>query len=284
MTDSIDGSGNYRGTYPDPYASERTQTTKTTGQTLNMLMGDKQEVSVNDFLNLMVAQIKNQDFMNPMEDMDFVTQMAQFATMQQMQELASYSKSNYVSSLLGKTVTASKFTVSGDTNTQKGPIQKISLVNDEYTVTVNGENYSLAQIMEIHSGDSNLLFDASNMEIETETLTKNWVELKWPVPTTDEEVADTLTYSVYYSTKKLGSTPEEIAANGTLSGRANRKHLTGEIISGLLEGTDYYISVVVSDTAGNKSVYKPLMIQTEGVAEKTETGDTQDTADKAGEA
>ena len=79
-----------------------------------MVMSGEQTVSVNDFLNLMVMQIRNQDFLNPMEDMDFVTQLAQFATMQQMQELASYSKSNYVSSLIGQ---FSSFPLSGQAQT-----------------------------------------------------------------------------------------------------------------------------------------------------------------------
>ena len=46
------------------------------------------QVSIDDFLVLMVEQLKNQDFMNPVDDTQYVTQLAQFTTMQQMQELA----------------------------------------------------------------------------------------------------------------------------------------------------------------------------------------------------
>ena len=35
------------------------------------------------FLTLLVAQLKNQDFMNPVDDTQYVTQLAQISTMQQ---------------------------------------------------------------------------------------------------------------------------------------------------------------------------------------------------------
>ncbi|EOC99708.1 flagellar hook assembly protein FlgD [Caldisalinibacter kiritimatiensis] len=39
------------------------------------------------FLNLLVSQLKNQDPLNPMEDKEFIAQMAQFTTLEQIQEL-----------------------------------------------------------------------------------------------------------------------------------------------------------------------------------------------------
>lgn len=263
MADDI--SVNYRDTYTDPFASQR-KSTKTTNQTYDLVFTDKadQSVSVDDFLNLMVMQMTNQDFLNPMDDTQMVAQLAQFATMQQMQELAEYSKSNYVSSLLGKTVTASKFTVSGATETQTGPIQKISLVDNEYTLTVNGVNYSLSQIMEMRdSSDSELKFDASSFTVLQETVTDSWAEIRWPETTTDEELLKTLKYSVYYSTENNLNSVEDIEANGTLSGEANRVATTSDIVMGLEPNTTYYINVMITDASGNKTAYRPLVVRTE---------------------
>lgn len=39
------------------------------------------------FLNLLVAQLSNQDPLNPMEDKEFIAQMAQFSTLEQVQSL-----------------------------------------------------------------------------------------------------------------------------------------------------------------------------------------------------
>lgn len=39
------------------------------------------------FLNLLVTQLRNQDPLNPMEDKEFIAQMAQFSTLEQIQNL-----------------------------------------------------------------------------------------------------------------------------------------------------------------------------------------------------
>lgn len=109
----------------------------------------KNEVAVDDFLQLMIAQLKNQDFMNPMNDTEYVTQLAQFSTMQQMQELAYYSKANYVMGLVGKEVTTARMSM-GEMISEKGTVEKITLSNKEYVLYVNGKTYGLEQIMQIH--------------------------------------------------------------------------------------------------------------------------------------
>lgn len=110
----------------------------------------KTGVTADDFLSLMVAQLTNQDFMNPVDDTQYVTQLAQFTTMQQMQEMANYTKTSYVMSLVGKSVTAAKITNSGALQKETGPVEKISLTNNEFGIWVNGKKFSLEQIMEIN--------------------------------------------------------------------------------------------------------------------------------------
>lgn len=109
----------------------------------------EKQVSVDDFLQLMVKQLQNQDFMNPVDNTQYLSQLAQFATMQQMKDLAYYSKSNFMMSLVGKEVTAAKFSIGGNLEKITGKVEKISFFNDDYNIYVNGNPYTLSQIMEI---------------------------------------------------------------------------------------------------------------------------------------
>ncbi len=119
-------------------------------QVWDAVFTDKKELGVTaeDFLTLMVAQLTNQDFMNPVDDSQYVTQMAQITTMQQMTELANYSKTSYVMSLVGKNVTAAKITVSGELQKETGPVQSVSLNNNEFTIVVNKKKIGRASCRE----------------------------------------------------------------------------------------------------------------------------------------
>ena len=156
MVDGVGSSYSYRDQWANNLldtGASGTEETEKTGQDWNAVFTEKKDngVTVDDFLTLMVAQLKNQDFMNPVDDTQYVTQLAQFATMQQMQEMATYMKTNYVMSLVGKNVTAAKVSVSGELQKETGAVQKISLVNNEYAVYVNGKKFTLEQIMEVNA-------------------------------------------------------------------------------------------------------------------------------------
>ena len=106
--------------------TEGTDGTSGSNDVIDAVFGDASDkaVSMDDFLTLMVAQLKNQDFMNPVDDTQYVTQLAQISTMQQMEEMAYNAKSTYVTSLVGKTVTAAKFTVAGDLKKTEGIVNR----------------------------------------------------------------------------------------------------------------------------------------------------------------
>ena len=133
-------------------ANLQTAKTDSSGKYIDAVYDDASGlgVSVDDFLQLMISQLQNQDFMNPMEDTEYVTQLAQFASMQQMQELAYYSKANYVMSLVGKEVTAAKLSIGGNVEKVTGVVEKINLANNEYLVYIKDKSYNLNQIMQVH--------------------------------------------------------------------------------------------------------------------------------------
>lgn len=106
-------------------------------------------LGMDSFLKLMVTQLTNQDFMNPVDDSQFITQMAQFSTLQAMSEMSSNMKNNYVLSLVGQEVTCAKFNVSGNLVKETGIVQRVTLSDNEFALYVNDEKFTLSQIMEL---------------------------------------------------------------------------------------------------------------------------------------
>jgi flagellar basal-body rod modification protein FlgD len=66
-----------------------TTTSALTGTSTTKTAADNNVLGKDDFLKLMVAQMKNQDPMNPADDKDNIAQMAQFSSLEQITNLAS---------------------------------------------------------------------------------------------------------------------------------------------------------------------------------------------------
>ena len=95
-------------------------TTQYNGITVNTpFESENQSLTMADFLQLMIAEMKNQDFMGgdggsqSNSAANYITQMAQMSTIQQMEQLAYYSKTNYAMSLVGKQVTVATLGIGG---------------------------------------------------------------------------------------------------------------------------------------------------------------------------
>jgi len=70
-----------------------------------------QELGKDDFLQILITQLQNQDPTKPMEDREFIAQMAQFSSLEQMTnlsrqfaDLSAAIKSSLVTNFLGKEV------------------------------------------------------------------------------------------------------------------------------------------------------------------------------------
>ncbi|MGN1087076.1 MAG: flagellar hook assembly protein FlgD [Porcipelethomonas sp.] len=159
----------------DSVSSDRNYTSMlnggTTGKVYNAVFGDEDDsnLSVNDFFNLMITQLTNQDFMNPVDDTEYMSQMAQFATMQEMMDLCQYSKQNYVMSMLGKEVTIGKNMIGGSTGSVTGVVEKIALEDDEYKIYIDGKPYDLNKVTQISAGKDENSDNADNSEVNNET-------------------------------------------------------------------------------------------------------------------
>ena len=100
-----------------------------------------------DFLNLMVEQLKNQDFNNPQSDTEFIAQMAQFSALEAQQKNLLYAQGNYATSLLGKAVKVGNVTNEQVNVADQGIVTSVFKQGDDYYVLVNNEKYKLSQVV-----------------------------------------------------------------------------------------------------------------------------------------
>ncbi|MDD2294324.1 MAG: flagellar hook capping FlgD N-terminal domain-containing protein [Eubacteriales bacterium] len=114
------------------------------------------QLSMNDFLSLMVAQLSNQDMYNTVDDAQFMTQMAQFSMTQAMTDLskittAAYqiSTAAYSVNLIGKEATIIETNSEGATLFQKGTIEGVNLLRDSAEVIMNGRTYPITSVVSV---------------------------------------------------------------------------------------------------------------------------------------
>ena len=117
------------------------------------------DLGKDEFLKLLITELQHQDPTNPMQDREFISQMAQFSSLEQM---LNFNKSmgklieniSFQSSynLLGMNVeidSSKNLDSSGNIQRIQGIVESIIKDNNETLVKVNGENYPVSSIINI---------------------------------------------------------------------------------------------------------------------------------------
>jgi flagellar basal-body rod modification protein FlgD len=111
----------------------------------------KQTLDANDFLRLLTVQLQSQDPMKPMEDMQFISQMASFTSLEQMralsadfQDFTSGQRLVAAQNYLGRVVT-----VETDEGTINGEVIGVTVEKGTPMLTIGSQSYDLADVTSV---------------------------------------------------------------------------------------------------------------------------------------
>lgn len=104
-------------------------------------------VNSETFMKLLVAEMTNQNPLEPTSNTQFISQLATFSQMEYSRTSSTYAVANYASSLVGKTATASKMD-GKNLVTKTGIVESVTKnsSNNSYIVKIDGESFDLSKI------------------------------------------------------------------------------------------------------------------------------------------
>lgn len=134
--------GDVAGVNKEEYQYNPSTGTKTTSQ----------EVDKYTFLKLFMAQLQYQDPTSPQDTSEFLSQLAQYSTLEQLtsmnseiEQLRQSQQMSEAAALIGRQVTV----LTSDYKFVDGEVEKASMINGAAYVTIGGELYGLDDVTEV---------------------------------------------------------------------------------------------------------------------------------------
>jgi flagellar basal-body rod modification protein FlgD len=121
-----------------------TSSSSTTSSATNSSTLDKDA-----FLQLLVAQMKYQDPLEPTSNTEYISQYATFSELEQMQNMSSTMELSRAANLVGQTVVVDTTDSNGTSSTDMGVVDYITYENSKALVWINGSSYSLDDVVEV---------------------------------------------------------------------------------------------------------------------------------------
>lgn len=98
------------------------------------------------FLQLLVAQMKYQDPLEPTSNTEYISQLATFSELEEMQNMSGSMDLQRASGLVGKQVIMLTTTTSGAEQYVKGKVDYVAMENGKASLAINGSLYSIDEL------------------------------------------------------------------------------------------------------------------------------------------
>ena len=119
----------------------------------------KNETSKDTFLQLLVAEVQNQDPLQPTSNTEWVSQYATFSELEIMQGMGASFDLSRASGLVGKTVILNTTTQDGKVSTIQGKVDYVTYESGKAYLSVNGSSYSIDDLTNIVDTEYMTAFD-----------------------------------------------------------------------------------------------------------------------------
>lgn len=111
------------------------------------------ELGKEAFLQLLVTQMKYQDPLNPASDTEFVSQLATFSQLEQMQNLNASFTNTQAFTLIGQTVTVNVEDSGGKSTEVQGVVDFVTVKKGEAYLSMDGKVYPMKDLISVESED-----------------------------------------------------------------------------------------------------------------------------------
>ncbi len=135
-----------------PTVQDLKSATNTVTSTQTAAAGANSGLGKDDFLKLFVSQLQHQDPLSPMENTEFMSQMASFSTLEQVSKLAAANEQLAAQmsltgavGLLGRNVTYTDAAGAA----QSGTVERVSTSGGKSVLTVGGNAVDIASVNQV---------------------------------------------------------------------------------------------------------------------------------------
>lgn len=133
--------------------SERQQIT----QEIETTIRKNDQLDKNAFLMLLITQLQYQDPLNPLDDKEFIAQMAQFSALEQMQNLNQTTVNSQAYSMVGKYVVGSlNNAITGETTQVSGRVDSVVMKKGTPFLVINDNEIELSAVTNIFEDEVQL--------------------------------------------------------------------------------------------------------------------------------
>lgn len=114
--------------------------------TTNQSKVGSSELGKDAFLQLLVCQMQNQDPLNPSTDTEFVSQLATFSQLEELQNLTASTDKSQAFTLVGKDVILTATDSNGKTTYVSGKVDFVNMSKSKAQLSVDGNLYDMEQL------------------------------------------------------------------------------------------------------------------------------------------